>query len=53
MMSLSLFQNIVPSGVVEEINELFVPENRLKLAQAEASTLPAINITKVTIAVFD
>jgi len=45
---LCLSQSIVPSGVVEEINELFVPENRLKQTRAEADTLPSISITKVT-----
>lgn len=45
---ISLSQSIVPSGVIGEINELFVPENRLKLAQTDASTLPSISITKVT-----
>uniref|UniRef100_A0A673KH21 Bifunctional 3'-phosphoadenosine 5'-phosphosulfate synthase 2-like n=1 Tax=Sinocyclocheilus rhinocerous TaxID=307959 RepID=A0A673KH21_9TELE len=40
-------QSIVPSGVVEEINELFVPENNLKVAQTDASTLPSISITKL------
>uniref|UniRef100_A0A672KRH5 Bifunctional 3'-phosphoadenosine 5'-phosphosulfate synthase 2-like n=1 Tax=Sinocyclocheilus grahami TaxID=75366 RepID=A0A672KRH5_SINGR len=40
-------QSIVPSGVLEEINELFMPENRLKLAQTDASTLPSISITKL------
>uniref|UniRef100_A0A9J7Y224 3'-phosphoadenosine 5'-phosphosulfate synthase 2a n=1 Tax=Cyprinus carpio carpio TaxID=630221 RepID=A0A9J7Y224_CYPCA len=41
-------QSIIPSGVVEEIHELFVPENNLKLAQTDASILPSISITKVT-----
>ncbi|CAM9103919.1 unnamed protein product [Lampetra planeri] len=30
-------QNIVPSEIMEEVNELFVPENRLHLAQADAN----------------
>lgn len=33
---------------MEEINELFVAENKLNAAVAEASTLPTISITKVT-----
>lgn len=33
---------------MEEINELFVAENKLNAAVAEASTLPIISITKVT-----
>ncbi|KTG04763.1 hypothetical protein cypCar_00023723 [Cyprinus carpio] len=40
-------QSIIPSGVVEEIHELFVPENNLKLAQTDASILPSISITKL------
>lgn len=30
-------------------NELFVPENKLNLAVADANTLPTISITKVTL----
>lgn len=33
---------------MEEVNELFVPENKLHLAVADANTLPTIRITKVT-----
>lgn len=33
---------------MEEVNELFVPENKLNLAVADANTLPTISITKVT-----
>lgn len=33
---------------MEEINELFVDENKLNAAVAEANTLPTISITKVT-----
>ncbi|KAL0964457.1 hypothetical protein UPYG_G00324110 [Umbra pygmaea] len=41
-------QSIVPRGIItEEVNELFVPENKLKMAQADASQLPIISITKV------
>ncbi|XP_028845710.1 bifunctional 3'-phosphoadenosine 5'-phosphosulfate synthase 2a [Denticeps clupeoides] len=40
-------QRIVPSGAVEEINELFVPENMLKLALADASALPTISISEL------
>lgn len=32
---------------MEEINELFVAENKLSTAVAEAYTLPTISITKV------
>ncbi|XP_068597309.1 bifunctional 3'-phosphoadenosine 5'-phosphosulfate synthase 2-like [Brachionichthys hirsutus] len=40
-------QKIVPSGVMEELHELFVPENKLNLAMAEANTIPTISITKL------
>uniref|UniRef100_A0A3Q1GCF6 3'-phosphoadenosine 5'-phosphosulfate synthase 2a n=1 Tax=Acanthochromis polyacanthus TaxID=80966 RepID=A0A3Q1GCF6_9TELE len=40
-------QNIVPSEIMEEVNELFVPENKLNLAMADAKTLPTISITKL------
>lgn len=44
----SFVQDILPSGIMEEINELFVEENKLSLAVAEANTLPTISITKVS-----
>uniref|UniRef100_A0A8C4HET9 3'-phosphoadenosine 5'-phosphosulfate synthase 2a n=1 Tax=Dicentrarchus labrax TaxID=13489 RepID=A0A8C4HET9_DICLA len=34
-------------GIMEELNELFVPENKLNLAVANAHTLPTISITKL------
>ncbi|XP_036428918.1 bifunctional 3'-phosphoadenosine 5'-phosphosulfate synthase 2b isoform X1 [Colossoma macropomum] len=40
-------QGIVPSGVTEEVNELFVPENKLDLALSDANILPTVNITKL------
>uniref|UniRef100_A0A8C6U4P9 3'-phosphoadenosine 5'-phosphosulfate synthase 2a n=1 Tax=Neogobius melanostomus TaxID=47308 RepID=A0A8C6U4P9_9GOBI len=40
-------QNIVPSEILEEVTELFVPENRLSLVLADAKTLPKISITKL------
>uniref|UniRef100_A0A8C2ZF21 3'-phosphoadenosine 5'-phosphosulfate synthase 2a n=1 Tax=Cyclopterus lumpus TaxID=8103 RepID=A0A8C2ZF21_CYCLU len=40
-------QNIVPSEIMEEVNELFVTENKLNLAVADANTLPTISITKL------
>uniref|UniRef100_A0A8C5I1R8 Bifunctional 3'-phosphoadenosine 5'-phosphosulfate synthase 2-like n=1 Tax=Gouania willdenowi TaxID=441366 RepID=A0A8C5I1R8_GOUWI len=39
--------NIVPGEVLEEVNELFVPENMRRLTEDEAKTLPSINITKL------
>lgn len=40
-------QNIVPSGMLEDTNQLFVPENKLSLAIADAAILPIIPITKL------
>ncbi|CAL8391113.1 unnamed protein product [Arctogadus glacialis] len=40
-------QNIVPSGKLKEVNDLFVPENKLSLAVADAAILPTISITKL------
>ncbi|KAM3606324.1 uncharacterized protein V6R79_014272 [Siganus canaliculatus] len=40
-------QNIVPGEIMKELVELFVPENKLNLAVADAKTLPAISITKL------
>lgn len=42
------FQNIVPHTIINSIHELFVPENKLDQVRAEAETLPALSITKVT-----
>lgn len=38
----------MPTGVTEEVTELFVPENKLDLALSDAKTLPTVSITKVT-----
>ncbi|KAM9412243.1 bifunctional 3'-phosphoadenosine 5'-phosphosulfate synthase 2-like [Salvelinus alpinus] len=35
------------SSVTEEVNELFVPENKLDLALSDAKTLPTVSITKL------
>ncbi|TRY98733.1 hypothetical protein DNTS_034765, partial [Danionella cerebrum] len=40
-------QSIIPSGVVEEINELFVSENGVNLPHTDANSLPSISITKL------
>ncbi|KAI4812985.1 hypothetical protein KUCAC02_024341 [Chaenocephalus aceratus] len=40
-------QNIVPGEIMEEVNELFVKDNKLNLAVADANTLPTISITKL------
>ncbi|KAK1793641.1 hypothetical protein P4O66_011434, partial [Electrophorus voltai] len=47
VMQLLKEQGIIPNGVLEEVTELIVPENKLKLAQSDASTLPTISITKL------
>ncbi|TRY53875.1 hypothetical protein DNTS_035624 [Danionella cerebrum] len=40
-------QDIVPSGVTEEVNELFVPENKLDLVLSDANILPSVEITEL------
>ncbi|KAK1164600.1 bifunctional 3'-phosphoadenosine 5'-phosphosulfate synthase 2-like [Acipenser oxyrinchus oxyrinchus] len=40
-------QCIVPTSVMEEVKELFVPENKLDLAQADAKKLPTLQITQL------
>ncbi|XP_051968864.1 bifunctional 3'-phosphoadenosine 5'-phosphosulfate synthase 2b [Xyrauchen texanus] len=40
-------QDIVPTGVAEEVNELFVPENKLDLVLSDAETLPTVTITEL------
>lgn len=37
----------MPVDASYEVKELYVPENKLDLAKADAETLPAIEITKV------
>ncbi|MBN3312260.1 PAPS2 synthase, partial [Atractosteus spatula] len=39
-------QSIVPSAILEDVNELFVPENKINLVRADANTLPTLEITK-------
>lgn len=51
--SLNLFhggvtlQDIVPVDASYEVKELYVQENKLDLAKADAETLPAVQIGKV------
>ncbi|XP_017338528.1 bifunctional 3'-phosphoadenosine 5'-phosphosulfate synthase 2b isoform X1 [Ictalurus punctatus] len=40
-------QGIVPIGLTEEVNELFVPENKMDLLRSDANILPTVNITKL------
>ncbi|KAA0721986.1 Bifunctional 3'-phosphoadenosine 5'-phosphosulfate synthase 1 [Triplophysa tibetana] len=40
-------RDIVPVDASYEVKELYVPENKLDLAKADAETLPAVEITKV------
>lgn len=42
-----LVQDIVPVDASYEVKELYVQENKLDLAKADAETLPAIQIGKV------
>lgn len=41
-------QDIVPVDASYEVKELYVQENKLDLAKADAETLPAVQIGKVT-----
>ena len=43
-------QDIVPVDASYEVKELYVQENKLDLAKADAQTLPALQIGKVTVA---
>ncbi|KAK3598352.1 hypothetical protein CHS0354_003373 [Potamilus streckersoni] len=40
-------KGIVPLGAINSVRELFVPENHLEAAKAEAISLPALDITEV------
>uniref|UniRef100_A0AAX7UP80 Uncharacterized protein n=1 Tax=Astatotilapia calliptera TaxID=8154 RepID=A0AAX7UP80_ASTCA len=40
-------QKIVPNEILEEVTELFIPEDRVNHVLAEANTLPTISITKL------
>ncbi|XP_059387994.1 bifunctional 3'-phosphoadenosine 5'-phosphosulfate synthase 2b [Carassius carassius] len=40
-------QDIVPTGVTEEVNQLFVPVNKLDLVLSDANILPALTITEL------
>lgn len=40
-------QDIVPVDASYEVKELYVQENKLDLAKADAETLPAVQIAKV------
>ncbi|XP_028823348.1 bifunctional 3'-phosphoadenosine 5'-phosphosulfate synthase 2b [Denticeps clupeoides] len=40
-------EGIVPSGITKEVNELFVPDNRVNLATSDANVLPTVTITKL------
>ncbi|KAL7873846.1 hypothetical protein AOLI_G00129170 [Acnodon oligacanthus] len=39
-------KGIIPTGLAEEVTELFVPQNKLMLVESDAKTLPTIAITK-------
>ncbi|KAL4240703.1 Bifunctional 3'-phosphoadenosine 5'-phosphosulfate synthase 2 [Mactra antiquata] len=40
-------KEVVPSTAVNNVKELFVPENRLDAVKAEAASLPSLEITKL------
>ncbi|XP_028585511.2 bifunctional 3'-phosphoadenosine 5'-phosphosulfate synthase 2 isoform X1 [Podarcis muralis] len=40
-------QNIVPPTAIKDVLELFVPENKVEPARAEANILPSVKITKL------
>lgn len=42
-----ILQDIVPVDASYEVKELYVQENKLDLAKADAETLPAVQIGKV------
>ncbi|XP_067673671.1 bifunctional 3'-phosphoadenosine 5'-phosphosulfate synthase-like isoform X2 [Haliotis asinina] len=42
-----LEKEIVPTHALNSVKELFVPENRVSAARAEAESLPSVNITKL------
>jgi len=43
----TFLQDIVPIDASYEVKELYVQENKLDLAKADAETLPAVQIGKV------
>lgn len=47
-----ILQDIVPVDASYEVKELYVQENKLDLAKADAETLPAVQIGKVRGGVF-
>ncbi|XP_068807213.1 bifunctional 3'-phosphoadenosine 5'-phosphosulfate synthase 2 isoform X1 [Struthio camelus] len=47
LVELLQIQNIVPKSSVKDVLELFVPENKLDFARAEADMLPSVEITKL------
>lgn len=50
-MTSDLLQEVVPSGAVHSVRELFVPENHIEATKAEAEQLPALNINKVSLGI--
>lgn len=47
LLSHFILQDIVPVDASYEVKELYVQENKLDLAKADAETLPAVQIGKV------
>lgn len=48
-----ILQDIVPVDASYEVKELYVQENKLDLAKADAETLPAVQIGKVCLIVLN
>ena len=44
---LSILQGIIPSASLDQVKELFVPENKLSCAKEEAESLPQLDINKL------
>lgn len=40
-------QNILPSTIVQEVKELFIPSNEVEIKRQEAKKLPSVQLTKV------
>jgi hypothetical protein len=47
MCSFGCFQGVLPFSAVDDVRELFVPDEQIETAKAVAESLPSVNITKV------
>ncbi len=41
------FQKIIPSTIIQEVQELFIPQNEVEMRLEEASKLPVMKLSKV------